>query len=287
MPMKDSAINPTLKIDVDAVLRQRLGRRARFIPRALTAWIKGLICQDGLNKLLTDNGDKRDSAFCRGVLHDLNASYRVLGRGNLPAPADRRVIYVSNHPLGALDGIAIIDMIAAHHGCEPYFVVNDLLSVLSPLDGVFVPVNKFGAQSRTATTRFVEAFESARPVIVFPSGLVSRKGAQGVIHDLQWHKMFVNKSIASKRDVVPLFFSGNNSTFFYNFAKFRTKLGLKFNFEMLLLPREVFRCRDCNFDIRVGERIPYSSFSGGQQADDEAQKVCDIVYSLNNPTHSR
>ena len=56
---------------------------------------------------------------------------------------------------------------------------------------------------------------------------------------------------------------------------------------MLLLPREVFRCRDYNFDIHVGERIAYSSFSGGQQADDEAQKVCDTVYSLNNPTHSR
>lgn len=273
--------NKAMRIDVEAVLRERVPAIARHVPRFMTEWLKRLIRQDDLNKLLLDNVDRRDAEFCAGVLHDLNVSYDIVNAGSLPGPADSRVTYVSNHPLGALDGIALIDMLSRRHpGKRLRFVVNDLLGAVKPLNGVFVPINKHGAQTRAASATLTEAFESDNPVIVFPAGLVSRKGRRGAIHDLAWHKMFVNKSIATHRDIVPLYFSGNNSKFFYNFAKFRKSIGIKFNFEMVLLPREIFNCRDKRFEIIVGPRIAAETLCGGSQAEAQAREICDIVYGL-------
>lgn len=270
-----------MRIDVDAVLRQRLPRHYRYIPKALIAWVKRLVCQDKLNWLLEHNRDRRGADFCAGVLNDLNVTYDICDAELLPAGDDSRVTYVCNHPLGALDGIAIIDMVARRHSGRPVkFVVNDLLTVLKPLSDIFVPVNKLGAQSRSEAGQISDVFAGDGPVIVFPAGLVSRRGRRGRIHDLEWHKMFVNKSIESGRDIIPLYFGGRNSNFFYNFAKLRTRLGLRFNFEMVLLPGEVFRCVGRRFEIRVGKRISYADLRGGREAQRQAREICRKVYLL-------
>jgi len=73
-----------------------------------------------------------------------------------------------------------------------------------------------------------EAYSSDSQILYFPAGLCSRK-RNGVIRDLQWHKSFITKSIQHKRDVVPSFFSGRNSNFFYNLANIRKITGIKAN----------------------------------------------------------
>lgn len=271
----------TVRIDLDAVLRERLPRHSRYIPKFAVNILKRIVCQDKLNWLLDSNRGKNGAEFCAGVLHDLNVSYEISGTGNLPAPADSHVIYVCNHPLGALDGIAIIDMVARRHpGKSPRFIVNDLLSVLTPLKSVFVPINKHGAQSRENVSALTATFESDDPVIVFPAGLVSRKMADGKIRDLQWQKMFASKSAESRRDIIPLHFDGHNSAFFYNFAKFRTAIGLKFNYEMVLLPGEVFRCTNRKFTISVGRRIPYHIVADRNDPAATAADIYSMIYAM-------
>jgi len=274
-------ISPELiKIDVNAVIRERLPHYYKWIPRPAIRLVERIIHQRDLNYLLEHNIGKTGPDFCRGVLTDLNVNYAIDGTENLPASDDARVTYVCNHPLGALDGIAIIDMVSRLHAGKPVkFIVNDLLTAIRPLSDVFLPVNTHGPQSHTATAGINTAFGSDAPVVVFPAGLVSRRQNDG-IRDLPWRKMFVNKSIEFRRDIVPLYFSGRNSGFFYNFAKFRTHLGLKFNYEMILLPSEVFRCRDAQFRIRAGRRIPWTSLRGGNEAAAQAAEIRDIVYSL-------
>lgn len=268
-----------LRIDVASVVRGRMPRRGRYIPGFMLRALERLICQDELNRLLESNAGREGASFCRGVLDDLGVTYNIIGEERLPLASDRRVVYVSNHPLGALDGIAMIDFITRHHGVQPYFVVNDLLLAVRPLRSVFVPVNKLGSQSRTSTDALQSAFSSEVPVIVFPAGLVSRKGRGGVVHDLPWQKMVVNKAVEHGRDIIPIFFGGRNSSFFYNFAKLRSRSGLKFNLEMALLPREIFKCRGRCFPIAVGERVPHGSLRGGSSARKEAQMLCEAVYS--------
>lgn len=269
-----------LKIDVDAVLRERLPRYYRFIPKILVSWLKREICQDEMNGMLSRADGLEGAQFCRSVLDYLRVSYEIQGQQNLPPAADRKVTYVSNHPLGGLDGMALIEMATARHGVEPYFVVNDLLMAVEPLRKVFVPVNTHGRQSRRGTAGIDEAFASDRPVIVFPAGLVSRKGKGGRIADLKWRKSFINLSVKYRRDIIPVYFDGTNSGTFYGLARARERLGLRFNFEMIRLPREIMLSRGKKYTINIGKRIPVDRLQGGRRADDETLAVRKIVYNL-------
>ena len=281
MEKKDEIIAP-LEINVEEVIRQRLPRYNRFIPRCLIRRLERTICQDELNKLLRDNFPKRDAELCRGVINDLKVSVNFFNIENIPPIEQSRVLFVSNHPLGGLDGIALIDFVERHYGIAPQFIVNDLLSAIEPLSDTFIPINKHGAQSRKAVEVLDNAFASDRPLIMFPAGLVSRRGKKGVIADLQWQKMFIAKAKEYKRDIIPLHFYGENSSFFYKFAKFRQRIGLKFNIEMIYLPREVFRSKGKSFDVVVGTPISFSSLDDMPPMQ-KAQQIRQLFYSLQRP----
>lgn len=267
-----------LKIDVDSVLRKKAPGAYRRIPGFLIKWLERTICQDELNGILERTNGTSGSSFCEATLRDLDITYTT--QGVLPDKSDRNVLIVSNHPLGALDGIAMIDWATRMFGTEVRFVVNDLLMAVKPLGPVFLPVNKHGKQNRSDAQKIEDVFSNPEiPIVVFPAGMCSRKGKEGVA-DLKWQKMFVNKAVQYHRNVIPVHFSGKNSTFFYNFAKFRQKLGIKLNIEMIYLPREIFRSKGASFTITVGKAIPWQKFKGGARAADEAAAVRKIVYSL-------
>ncbi|MDE7387137.1 MAG: 1-acyl-sn-glycerol-3-phosphate acyltransferase [Muribaculaceae bacterium] len=277
-----------MKIDVGAVLRSRVPRYARFIPRPLVRWLERVICQDEMNEMLEVCRGRRDADFCRGVLDHLGITVDVAGTENLPPASRRRVTIVSNHPLGGLDGMALIDWATSYWGPGVKFVVNDLLMAIEPLHGTFIPVNKHGAQSRGSLSQLDEALDADAPVIIFPAGLVSRRGSDGTVCDLKWRKMFVNKSVQYHRDIIPVHFNGHNSAFFYKFARLRKRLGLKFNIEMVRLPAEVFRCRGARFVISIGHMIKWQDLKSGAKADAEAQRIKQIVYALApNPTEKK
>lgn len=278
----NNEIKGPLEINVGEVLRQRIPRYWRFIPRGLVRWLERTVCQDELNRLLRDNFPRRDADFCRGVLDDLGVTVNFHNLDNLPPKELTRVLFVSNHPLGGLDGMALIDFVRTYYGVAPRFIVNDLLNAVEPLSDTFIPVNKHGAQSREAILRLDEAFASDAPLLMFPAGLVSRSGKKGVVADLEWQKMFVAKARQSGRDIIPLHFYGENSSFFYKFAKFRRRIGLKFNIEMIYLPREVFRSKGKTFDVVVGKPIPHASLDDMPPAR-KAQQIRQMVYDLEKP----
>lgn len=272
--------NELLRIDLGAVVRAKLGKRARFVPRALVRWMERTICADRLNALLEHNYPKTGAEFCRGVLKDLNVKIHVRGSENLPPVSQRRVVIACNHPLGGLDGMALIEYFTRYFGGEVHFVVNDILMAVKPLSDVFVPVNKHGAQSREASKRIDEVFAGDDPVLVFPAGLCSRLGDDGCVRDLEWHKMFVNRAVTSQRDVIPVHFSGENSRFFYKFARRRKRLGLKLNIEMIYLPREVFRSEGKTFTVTIGKPVSWQTLGAPRQAAEKAAQLRTAVYAL-------
>lgn len=271
------AKNDNLRVDISATLNSRASKYAKFIPGFMVKWLEHTICQDELNGILERTSGKRGAEFCHAVLDDLDIKYNVIGADNMPP--NRRVVIVSNHPLGALDGIALIDWVSKIYGPGVKFIVNDLLMAVKPLDNVFLPINKHGKQNRKSSSNIEEVFAGNDPIIIFPAGLVSRKRDEG-IRDLKWQKMFINKAVQYHRDIIPVYFDGKNSPFFYNFAKLRTRVGLKFNIEMIYLPREIFRSRHARFTIVAGKPIPYNRFKGGRNAAIEAKAMKRIVYDL-------
>ena len=267
-----------IQLDLHAIVRARLGRKARLVPRCLVSWLARLIHQDELNALLRNNYPRRGAEFCRGVLSDLHVTVSLAEGSHLPDPARRRVIIVSNHPLGGLDGMALIDIFTRHYGGQVHFIVNDLLMAVEPLKDVFVPVNTHAVQSRTTITSIEDVLAGDDPILIFPAGLCSRLQDDGSIADLPWRKSFVTMARQYQRDIVPVYFSGTNTPSFYRTARRRQRLGLHFNFEMVLLPREVLRARGRHFDIACADVVPYSDIQD-RTPRQAADNIRNIVYS--------
>ncbi|MCM1164006.1 MAG: glycerol acyltransferase [Muribaculaceae bacterium] len=267
-----------MKIDIAEVLRLRVPGVAKWIPSGVVRWLEQTICQDELNHLLRQGDGLTGADFAQSVIDNLGVTYKVNGPFD---PTDRRVVLVSNHPLGGLDGLVLCAMVKKLYGIDSMkFIVNDLLTFVEPMRTVFLGVNKHGAQTRSSAEAIDRAFDGPDPILMFPAGLCSRRGADGIVKDLEWNKMFVNRAISSHRNVIPLHFSGENSSFFYKFARLRALSGLKLNIEMIRLPREIFTNRGKEFTVTLGEPVAWTSLRGGQQALSQAAELRQTVYNL-------
>jgi len=263
-------------IDVDKVLRSKNPSLARVIPGFVIRYLKRVIHQDEINVFLVQSGHLRDAALVAEFLRHFGVTYSVHGSENIPATG--RYIFVSNHPLGGLDGVVFINELSKRFP-DIKFPVNDILTYIENLSGIFLPVNKHGSQGREATKRIEDAYASESQILYFPAGLCSRK-RKGVIRDLEWHKSFVVKAIQHKRDVVPCFFSGRNSDFFYNLANARKFLGLKANVEMLYLPDEMFKHKGIELHLVFGKPIPWTYFDRSKTPAEWAEWVKNETYKL-------
>lgn len=271
--------NDILSVDIEKVIRGKSPKLADRMPRFAINYIKRLIHQDEINSLLSANRDYTGVEFATRILQDMNVSYKVHYTGSRPDPA-KRYIFVSNHPLGGLDGLILISYIGQHFS-DVKFVVNDLLMHIRPLAPVFIPVNKYGRMKHGNTLLFQETFGSDSQILYFPAGLCSRL-IKGKITDLDWKKTFVTKAVESHRDIVPMFFSGENSRFFYRLANIRKKLGLKTNIETFLLPDEMFKKKGASFDLYIGEPIPYSSITQERSHKEWCETIRKICYATSN-----
>lgn len=250
-----TAPSQPIRIDLQATLRAKLRRP---LPKFIVRWLERVIRQDRLNAMLEYAFPRRGADFCRAVIEHLDITVSLTHTHRLPPPEHRRVTIVSNHPLGGLDGMALIDAVTGYYGCEPLFIVNDLLMAVEPLSDVFLPINKHGAQSRQAAADIDRAMDLDRPIIIFPAGLCSRR-IKGRITDLPWNKMFIQKARLHHRTIIPLHFLAQNSAKFYRFALWRKRLHIPFNLEMALLPAEVFRSKGKKFEIICGSPIEPST----------------------------
>lgn len=272
--------NTFFKIDIDQILDNKAGSKARFVPGFVRTWLKGIAHQDEVNGFLESAGNKQGVPWLDAVMEFLDVTLDIHGMENLPDDSDgKRFTFVSNHPLGGPDGIAIGQVLGHRYDGRIRYLVNDLLMNLHGLAPLCVPINKTGKQSRDFPRLVEAAFGSDNHIIMFPAGLCSRR-QQGVIRDLPWNKTFVTKSVETQRDVVPIYFSGRNSDRFYNLANFGKRLGLKFNIAMLYLADETFKNRHKTFSLHIGKPIPWQTFARSRKPAEWAAWVQEQVYQL-------
>ena len=265
-----------MRIDVDKVLRERLPKHYRYIPRFAVRWLERTICQDQLNAILLKMAGKNSVDAATAALNEMDITVRATGLEHLP---EGRYMFVSNHPLGGLDGLALISLLGNRYDKNIKFLVNDLLMAVEPLRGVFLPVNKYGSQSRAAATQIEEALKSDAQFITFPAGLCSRMQPDGTIADLPWQKAAVAHAVNYQRDIVPIYFDAHNSRFFYRFAKWRKKLGIKFNIELIFLPKEMIKQCGATLRVFIGEPIPWDSLDA-RAPKREAARLRDLVINM-------
>ena len=269
-----------LQIDVKQVLTDKNPSLAKVVPGFVISYLKRIVHQDELNDFLKQYGNLRDAEFIKAGLDQFKISYSVTGSDNIPS--EGRYIFVSNHPLGGLDGLVFINELSKYFS-EIKFPVNDILMNLKNLSGIFLPVNKHGAQGREAARMLEEAYASDCQILYYPAGLCSRK-KKGIISDLTWHKSFITKSVQHKRDIVPAYFSGRNSDFFYNLSNLRNFLGIRANIEMLYLVDELFRQKGRKIDLVFGKKIPWQTFDNSRTHSEWAEWVKEKSYGLKSST---
>ena len=263
-------------IDVREVIRKKNPALVKMMPRFVISLMKRLIHEDELNRIIYDYRDRYGLDFVRSVLEDMKVTYSVEGMERIPA--GNRYIFASNHPLGGFDGLVLMDAIGATFP-EIRFIVNDLLLHLKNLDPVFVPVNKHGRQSAEYARQIDETYSGDAQVLYFPAGLCSRK-TKGQIADPKWNKNFIRKAVQYRRNVVPVYFEGRNSNFFYNLANLRKKLRIKANIEMTFLVDEFFSQKGRHLHLKFGAPIPYTAFDKSKNYHQWTEVVREKVYAM-------
>lgn len=267
-------------IDLDRIIREKMRDKAKYVPALAVKWLKHIIHQDEVNKFLWESRDKKGTEWLEECTRYLDMTLNIEGMENLPDKNDGRLYtFVSNHPLGGVDGVALGAIIGRHYDGRFRYLVNDLLMNLPGLAPLCIPINKTGKQSRNFPEMVESGFAGDNHILMFPSGICSRK-INGSIHDLPWKKTFITKSVETHRDVVPIHFGGRNSDFFYGLANVCKALHIKFNIAMLFLVDEMYKNVHKTFRVAIGKPIPWQTFDKSKTPVEWAKFVQDEVYKL-------
>jgi len=270
--------NPGAFLDIDKLFRTKGKKLYPFIPKFLIKYIKRIIHEDELNLVMSKYKDKLGLDFLDRILNEFfTVDIEVRNPENIPVGG--RYIVAANHPLGGLDGMALMQEIGKIRK-DFKFIANDLLLELKNLKDLFAPVNKHGRANQENIRLLDDLYQSDEMILIFPAGLVSRKQKGGIIKDLEWKKSFITRAVRYKRDIVPVHIEGKNSSFFYNLAMWRKRLGIKLNLEMLYLSDEMFKQADKKLVITFGRPIPYTIFTKTRSHHEWAQWTKDQVYSM-------
>ena len=266
-------------IDVE----QMIGSKGVKVPKWAIRLIEKILHVPELNRGIYLNREYFGLDFVYKFLEghdpqDLGITIKSIGAENIPAEGYPMV--AGNHPLGGPDGLALMGAVG-HVRKDIQFPVNDFLLYLPGLRELFIPIDKVNRTRALASLE--EAFAGEFALLYFPAGACSRR-QKGEIKDLEWKPTFIKKCVRYHRDLVPVFTDARNRNSFYNLANLRKWLGFKFNFEMALLPAEMFAQRGKTFTITFGKPIPWQTFDKRHTPAEWAQMVKDHVYRLkDNP----
>jgi len=223
------------------------GDRGRALSRPLVAWLRRIVCEAQINATLDALGDMRGLPFVGQALENLRFSYRIAPTDRENIPTEGRVVIVANHPLGALDALALLDLVGSVRS-DVRILANDVLCQLQPLSELLIPCNVFGPAARAGLRDAYRALEREQALIVFPAGEVSRIRPEGV-RDGRWTDGFVRFARRAGAPVLPVHIEAQNSASFYGLSMVAKPLAT------LLLPREMFAAQDQRITLTVGQQV--------------------------------
>ncbi|MGM9799131.1 MAG: lysophospholipid acyltransferase family protein [Muribaculaceae bacterium] len=233
----------------------------RLVPKLdghekLVNWVLKFLSVDKVNGVHSRNCDTPGPEFVKRLLFDeFKLTLKIDNEeilNNLPEGA---FVTVSNHPFGALDGIALIHLIASRRP-EYKVMVNMVLNAITAMRPNFIAVDalasndpKKKAVSMQGIRQVIKQLRSGAPVGFFPAGAVSKINWKGELNDREWQPTVTRLIQQAKVPVIPIFFHGSNSWWFNFLGKVSWQL------RTLRLPAEVFRKIGTEMHISVGEPI--------------------------------
>lgn len=264
-------------VNVEKIMKAKAPSLYKKLPRFVINYFIHILHQDEVNSDLHEISDLVGVPKFHKHLAINNIQIDLHGVENIPK--DGQFIFASNHPFGGPDGIMIVSAVGKMFNDNAKLMVNDLLMHLPDIEDVFIPINRFGRNKQDYVNVLDSSMQSDSQIIMFPAGLVSRK-IKGRIVDLEWKKSFISYAKRYKRDIVPVFISGQNSNFFYNLANLRTKLGIKTNIEQLYLIDELYKHKNESVSMYFGKPISYTALTSEKTDKEWAESIKQIAYAL-------
>lgn len=269
-------------INVSLSIKDKIPGTYKKIPDYILGLIEKIILQDEMNSIIDQSSHLRGIEMVNWLIKHFGIKVKV--RGHDLIPINDRNIFSANHPTGGLDGLCVISEIAKVNA-KTRFIVNDLLKVVKGLEPICIYISRFGNINRKDAKSINDAFSSNINIVLHPAGSVSKRNPMRVC-DLKWNKFFIRKAIQFERNIIPVHINAYNSSLFYNIATLRKFFFIKSNFEMFLLPREMFNKKGHTLRITFGRPIPYSTFDRSKTDYEWAQKVREYVYLIGNKEYS-
>jgi putative hemolysin len=247
-----------------------------FVIRLLAKIIK----QERINQILTKYSNLEGADFLIAMIKEFNLTLEIEGIENLPE--NGRCFFAANHPFGVIDGLVITKIVSGKYG-KLKAIGNDAFMYIPHLRPLIAAVNVYGANIKKNIADLESIYDSNLPITHFPAGEVSRI-YNNKIQDCGWQKSFITKAITKKRDIVPIFFHGRNSRFFYFVSFVRQLFRIKLNVELILLPREMLLKQNKTIKVKILKPISYQKFDKTLSHVEWAQKVRHYLYeSGKNP----
>ncbi len=231
--------------------------------------IKKLLHEDDFNQFINKNRHLRGFAFLDQLLNHFNFSYTINSNEIKNIPAEGRILIVANHPIGTLDGLALLKLVRSVRP-DVRIVANRLLSFMEPLQSVFLEVDVLGKRKtfkKAAYQSMQAALENEEAVVIFPAGEVSRLTPQGV-RDGQWQSGFIKLARKTHSPVLPIHINASNSALFYAVSMLYKPLST------LLLVEEMFNKPGQQIAFTIGEPIPSQAFNKDQLSSKELSQRC-------------
>jgi putative hemolysin len=266
----------TPQIDLEKTIGSKSPRLLKLLPAFILSYIKRVVHQKELNAFLHLTKDKHAHDFVNATVKNFGVQVSSTGLGNIPKEGG--CIVVCNHPLGGMDGIAVMNEVGKVRK-DIKALVNDILMTLVNLRSLLIPINKHGKNVTESVKLINQAYASQECIIVFPAGLVSRI-QNWKIKDLEWKKSVISKAIMYKRNIIPVYVEARNSNFFYALAFLRKIFGIKINLEMFYLVDEVYKQKGKSIKLTVGTPISYELFTKNHSDQYWVEKVKEHVYGL-------
>lgn len=192
--------------------------------------------------------------FVDQVLEYFDFSYSLRSREKQRIPATGSVVIVSNHPIGSLDGLALLQMVGETRR-DVKVVANELLSSIQPLEKLLLPVDNMRQRTGRSSVKAIEShLEQQGAVIIFPAGKVSGFSPMGV-RDKRWRNGFLRFANKAKAPIVPVFVEARNSVFFYSLSFLAKPLA------SLWLVREMFKQARRDIRIHIGKPVSHDTYS--------------------------
>jgi len=255
-------------IDAEQILREtypdlKIGKENKFLLKL----VKKLLHEDDFNQVIEKNQHLRGFAFLDKLLNYFKFSYQINPKSYTNIPSEGRLLIVANHPIGTLDGLALVKLIRSVRP-DVRIVANQVLSYMKPLQSIFLPVDvlSHNASHKQAYKAMLSALENEEAVILFPAGEVSRITSKG-IRDGEWKTGFIKLAKKAKCPVLPIHIKAANSALFYSASSFYKPLGT------LLLVQEMFNKQQQELKFTVGSPVPYQEFSDSEHSSKQLSQL--------------